>query len=131
MKAVPRILDALVSRSAKHYAAIVLTGARRAGKTTLFRNLLPHAEYVLLEDPDIRARATSDPRAFLEDLRRPANLDEIQNVPLLFDYIRTVIAESGSASSVALDGEIENHPYLRVEEMEHPEEPFFRMDDFQ
>ncbi len=91
MKAIPRILDSLVSRSAKHYAAIVLTGARRAGKTTLFRNLLPHAEYVLLEDPDIRARATSDPRAFLEDLRRPAILDEIQNVPLLFDYIRTVI----------------------------------------
>jgi predicted AAA+ superfamily ATPase len=70
---------------------VVLTGPRRTGKTTLLRRLFPRASYVLLEDPDLQARARSDPRALLESLRRPVVFDEIQNVPDLFAYIRTRI----------------------------------------
>lgn len=91
MRQVSRILQKPIARAAKHFPAVVLTGARRAGKTTLLRQLLPHAEYVLLEDPDIQSKASADPRAFLESLKRPAVLDEIQNVPLLFNYIRSMI----------------------------------------
>jgi len=91
MRQVVRILQKQVARAALHFPAVVLTGPRRAGKTTLFRQVLPHAEYVLLEDPDIGQRAARDPHAFLESMRRPAVLDEIQNVPFLFNYIRTVI----------------------------------------
>ncbi len=39
----------------------------------------------------MQARARSDPRALLEELRLPAVLDEIQNVPELLAYIRTRI----------------------------------------
>ena len=91
MRQVVRILQKSIARAALHFPAVVLTGPRRAGKTTLLRQLLPHAEYVLLEDPDIREKATADPRGFLESLKRPAVLDEIQNVPLLFNYIRSMI----------------------------------------
>lgn len=70
-----------------------MTGPRRAGKTTLLRRLFPRATYVLLEDPDVQARARSDPRALLDDIRLPALLDEIQNAPELFAYIRTRIAQ--------------------------------------
>jgi predicted AAA+ superfamily ATPase len=91
MRRVLRLLQTPLARAAQHFPAVVLTGPRRAGKTTLLRHLLPHAEYVLLEDPDIQARATADPRGFLEGLKRPAVLDEIQNVPLLFNYIRSTI----------------------------------------
>jgi predicted AAA+ superfamily ATPase len=69
----------------------VVTGPRRAGKTTLLRRLFPRATYVLLEDPDVQARAQSDPRGFLDEIRLPVVLDEIQNVPELFAYIRTRI----------------------------------------
>jgi hypothetical protein len=31
----------------------------------------------------------SDPRAFLEEITPPVIFDEIQNVPELFDYVRT------------------------------------------
>jgi len=69
----------------------VITGPRRSGKTTLLRRLFPKAAYILLEDPDIQTRVRSDPRAFLEELKPPVIFDEIQNVPELFDYVRTLI----------------------------------------
>jgi len=46
---------------------------------------------VLLEDPDIQGRIRSDPRTFLEELRPPVLLDEIQNAPELLSYVRTLI----------------------------------------
>jgi len=86
-----RKLASIVESAARHFPALVVTGPRRAGKTTLFRRAFPQARYILLEDPDIKARVRSDPRAFLEELRPPVIFDEIQNVPELLDYVRTLI----------------------------------------
>jgi predicted AAA+ superfamily ATPase len=66
-------------------------GARQSGKTTLLKRLFPRAAYVLLEDPDVVARVRSDPQTFLASLRPPVVLDEIQNAPELFNYIRSRI----------------------------------------
>src|SRR5438094_317401 len=91
MRFIPRRLAGVLLDAARHFPAVVVTGPRRAGKTTLFRKLFPKARYVLLEDPDIQGRVRNDPRAFLDELRPPVVFDEIQNTPELFDYVRTVI----------------------------------------
>jgi predicted AAA+ superfamily ATPase len=91
MRFVQRAAHALVLEAARGFPAVVVTGPRRAGKTTLLRHLFPGATYVLLEDPDLQSRARSDPKALIEELRLPAVFDEIQNVPELFAYIRTQI----------------------------------------
>jgi uncharacterized protein len=87
----PRLIAPTIASAARHFAAIVLTGPRRAGKTFCLRTHFPRAEYHLLEEPDVIARVRSDPRGFVEDLKTPVILDEIQNVPDLLPYIRARI----------------------------------------
>ena len=89
MRFVSRDVQPAVLEAARSFPAVVITGPRRTGKTTLLRRMFPAAQYVLLEDPDMQDRARSDPRGFLEELRVPVLFDEIQNVPDLLAYIRT------------------------------------------
>jgi predicted AAA+ superfamily ATPase len=51
----------------------------------------PKASYFLLEDPDVVARLRADPQGFLDAVKPPAILDEVQNVPEVFRYVRTRI----------------------------------------
>ena len=94
MKYIPRLIESELKKAAKGFSALILTGPRRAGKTTLLRKLFPEAAYFLLEDPDVIARLRMDPRSFLDDVKGPAILDEIQNVPELLGYLRTRIDQA-------------------------------------
>lgn len=86
-----RQLGAVLIKAARAFPAMVLTGPRRAGKTTVLRHLFPAADYRLLEDPAVVAAARADPRGFLDDLKLPAILAEIQSVPELLNFIRARI----------------------------------------
>jgi uncharacterized protein len=91
MSFIQRSLARELQKASQAFPAVLVTGPRRAGKTTLLRKAFPKAEYHLLEDPDTVARVRADPRSFLEEIRLPAILDEIQNIPELLNYIRSRI----------------------------------------
>ena len=91
MRYIPRDIEAQVRSALKAFPALVLTGPRRAGKTSLLRQLFPRATYHLLEDPDLVARLRADPQGFLDGVRTPAILDEVQNVPEVFAHVRSRI----------------------------------------
>ena len=84
-------METQLRKAARHFSAVILTGPRQCGKTTLLKRLYPKLENVLLEDPDIIGRVNSDPKTFIKGLKRPVILDEIQNTPRLLNYIRTQI----------------------------------------
>jgi predicted AAA+ superfamily ATPase len=76
-----RRLIPVASAASRGFSAVLLTGPRRSGKTTLLQLMRPKADYRLLEDPDSLAQVHDDPRGFLDGLRFPVILDEIQNAP--------------------------------------------------
>jgi uncharacterized protein len=96
MRYVPRLIERELLASARHFPALILTGPRRAGKTTLLRRAFPTAAYHLLEDPDAVARVRADPRTFLSEIRPPVILDEIQNTPEILNYVRAAIDRTPS-----------------------------------
>jgi predicted AAA+ superfamily ATPase len=95
MKLKARVLEKTILKAIKTFPALVVTGPRQSGKTTLFKMLFSKTHtLVSLEDPDIRIRAKEDPIGFLNQYRPPLIIDEIQYVPELLSYIKTRIDEN-------------------------------------
>ena len=91
MSYVRRAMAEQLLRASRSFPAVILTGPRRAGKTTLLRHAFPKASYHLLQDPDVVARLRADPHGYLDDIELPAILDEIQNVPEVLNFVRARI----------------------------------------
>ncbi|TVR46667.1 MAG: ATP-binding protein [Planctomycetota bacterium] len=91
VRPIARIAAATARERLAGYPILTMTGPRQSGKTTLARMLAPELPYVTLEDPDTRAFATEDPRAFLRQVSDGAILDEVQRVPALFSYLQGVV----------------------------------------
>jgi len=75
MQLLPRDATAALRRLARGFPVVAVTGPRQSGKTTLVRATFPGKVYVSLEDPDERALALEDPRAFLGRFARGAILE--------------------------------------------------------
>ncbi len=97
MKYISRHMENKILELSKSYSAILLTGPRQAGKTTMLRSLAEKEnitrEYVSLDDLNVRDMAKNDPKLFLQIHRPPVLIDEVQNAPELFTYIKIYIDE--------------------------------------
>ena len=91
----PRALGRVIRRALRTFPAVVITGPRQSGKTTLVKALFAQTHaFVTLEDPDVRIRAKEDPLDFLARWKPPVIIDEIQYVPELLSFIKTRIDEN-------------------------------------
>ena len=88
---IPRILAEKALQLYKQFPALMITGPRQSGKTTLIKSLFSELPYVSFEEPDVRQRAIEDPRNFLRNYPNGAIFDEIQRVPDMFSYLQSII----------------------------------------
>ena len=97
MEYISRHMENRILEISKNYSAILLTGPRQAGKTTMLRKLADKEnigrQYVTLDDLAERDMAKNDPALFLQLHKPPVLIDEVQYAPELFTYIKMHIDE--------------------------------------
>lgn len=81
MKYISRHIEEQILKLSQSYSAILLTGPRQAGKTTMLRSLAQKEnigrEYVTLDDLTVRDMAKNDPALFLQLHKPPVLIDEV------------------------------------------------------
>ena len=97
MNYISRHMEKRIIELSKSFSAILVTGPRQAGKTTMLRALAEQEEkgreYVSLDDLTTRDMAKNDPALFLQIHKPPVLIDEVQYAPELFTYIKIYIDE--------------------------------------
>lgn len=97
MKYIARHMEKRIMELSESYSAILLTGPRQSGKTTMLRSLAEKEnkgrKYVSLDDLATRDMAKNDPTLFLQMHKPPVLIDEVQYAPELFTYIKIHIDE--------------------------------------
>lgn len=93
MSYIKRDMEKIVLELSEQYPAILITGPRQVGKTTMLKILMERSDrtYVSLDDLNIRALAKSDPAMFFQIYKTPIFIDEVQYAPELFTYIKIMI----------------------------------------
>ena len=104
MSLIPRTAQPILKKLAKSYPAVIVTGPRQSGKTTLTQTVFPNKSYVSLEDLDTREFATQDPRGFLNQYPDGAILDEVQRCPDLFCYLQSRLDATKKMGTFILTG---------------------------
>ncbi|MGF1548473.1 MAG: ATP-binding protein [Thiotrichales bacterium] len=92
----PRTLGQTIHAVSGQFPALLLTGPRQVGKTTLLE-MCAQAEaagtrgYVTLDDLEARSLAQRDPVLFFQNWPPPLIIDEIQYAPQLFSVMKIMI----------------------------------------
>jgi len=91
MEPLPRLVDSALASRLRVMPAVVLTGARQTGKSTLVETMVPgRRRYRSLDDFDVRDAARRDPEALLGG-KDPLTLDEVQREPGLMTNVKRAI----------------------------------------
>lgn len=95
MKKIQRYASVEIQEASNEFPAVLVTGARQVGKTTLLRDTAEsNRRFVSLDALPIRDLARRDPEAFLKAYSPPVIIDEIQYAPELLPHIKAIIDES-------------------------------------
>ena len=105
MNYIQRALESHISLSAKTGKAVLLTGARQVGKSTLLKHLFHDGyRFVSLDDPFLEQQAKNDGGMFLTINPPPIVIDEVQRAPELFRHIKIRCDESDGTGLFCLSG---------------------------
>jgi len=102
---VRRLADARLAELLNELPAIMVTGPRAAGKTTMARRLA--AGVLRLDDPAQAAVVAADPDAALRRVPEPVLLDEWQEVPQVLGAVKRAVDDDPRPGRFLLTGSVE------------------------
>ena len=87
-----RAIEDTILDYSKEWACITIYGARQVGKSTVVAHLFKDKfTRISMDDLELRSRAKTNPRNFLESYPLPLCIDEIQKAPELLEEIKKII----------------------------------------
>ena len=104
MKYFKRLAEDVIHKQEKMFKAILVTGARQVGKTTMLKSIKPDIHYITLDDMILNQSAVEDPELFLKANKPPIIIDEIQYAPNLLRYIKISVDNSEKKALYYLTG---------------------------
>lgn len=96
MEYMERALERKFLHMSSFFKAVLVTGARQVGKTTMLKHMAEKQSrtYVSMDNTMARTLAKSDPVLFFQTYKPPIIIDEIQKAPELFEQIKIMCDES-------------------------------------
>lgn len=104
MKALPRLVETALAERLRVMPAVVVTGARQTGKSTLVAERIPGPRrYASLDDLDVLDAARRDPEALVGG-SGAVTLDEVQREPGLLAAVKRAIDRARTPGRFLLTG---------------------------
>lgn len=104
MYSIPRHIESVVKRRSQNSKAILLTGPRQTGKSTLFKHLFDDVNKVTFDDDLLLAQAEEDVGMFLLNNPCPLMIDEVQKCPSIFNRIKIMLDNTETLGNFFLTG---------------------------
>lgn len=104
MYSIKRHIAPVVENRAKNSKAILLTGSRQVGKSTLFRHLFGNVNQVTFDDDLLLAQASEDIGLFLLNNPSPLMIDEVQKCPSIFNKLKIALDNTEEYGNFYLTG---------------------------
>ncbi len=101
---ISRQIQPLVSRLLKQFPAVLVTGARQVGKSTLLKHIAKDYAYLTFDDPLLLEQAKQEPRLFFLNRSGDVILDEVQYAPELFPLLKLEIDKQQKNGMFLLSG---------------------------
>lgn len=104
MYSITRHIEDVITRRSKNSKAVLLTGPRQAGKSTLFKYLFSNINQVTFDDDLILLQAEEDTNLFLLNNPCPLMIDEVQKCPSIFNKLKIILDNTESYGNFLLTG---------------------------
>jgi uncharacterized protein len=88
---ITRRIEQRIRDIARQFPALILTGARQTGKTSMLKKVFPDYSYVSLDVASDGDMAENSPQQFLEKYPPPVVIDEVQYAPGVFRNLKVAI----------------------------------------
>lgn len=111
-----RQIQPLLRSLIKQFPAVLVTGPRQVGKSTLLKQLGEEYQYVTFDDPILLAQARNDPSLFMLNHQGKLILDEVQYAPELFSSLKLEIDKQKISGLYLLSGSQAFHLMQNVTE---------------
>jgi len=101
-----RNLKTKITKGLRFSPIVLLVGPRQCGKTTLSKQLgnEQEMEFISFDEVSMLALAQFDPSGFVQGLKKPIILDEVQRIPSLFLPIKQDVDSHGLKGQYLLTG---------------------------